>query len=369
MAKEVRWYGEVEPPHDGQAWEYKGRLRSVLEGDILKKTLSGWEGNEILARDSTKIWKSLGFSGAPSCPGAFFSRVTPSSGCPASVNTLLEWGVHGGWVEALRMKAVSGPLYHYDLKSAYHWASQYLYPEKTHYYEGEPNRTEWVGAVILWENRPDLPPWYRKAGKIVVISSEDVDYYGLKFQHCYGVDWEESTVDVGDAICRWYDVVPPRTYKLITQSFWGRWIASGRCVRLIYRDGKVVKEIPMKTVGRAGRNLVWAYLTVSRVIQRVWSAVDVDTAAVFVDSIITRNPDVELGNELGDWKLEAVHEKGLWIDSAGVYTALPVNNFDRSKWLRHSGHVAKAKPGALPFAKDMYSEGRRGGFLPDVGSA
>jgi hypothetical protein len=338
--RRVEYVASVPVPDErGQCWYYKGVPRTSIIGDTVYKSLSGFNYDFDLAQQCLDVWKRCRFKGYPSGPNAFFGKTFKGSHVVCSLNSLFSPFFHGGWIETFQRRVILGPLWQYDLNSAYLWAASLGLPStRLHWFRGEPPKDAagWVGIFVPSKRRHDLPPYYRESEPIMV-SSEDLRLYDLRGVIYYGWYWMETDRAAYSAILFWRGRIPERAYKLLTQSYWGRWAARARCMRVIYRDGRIVNKIPMRTIGAYGQNLAFAYLIVSRVIQRVWQHTDRDTVSVFVDSILSRADSLDISTNLGGWKLANEYDKGLYIDSAGTYTTLPVSNWDRRTWVKHSG--------------------------------
>lgn len=225
-------------------------------------------------------------------------------------NGMFEWWPGGPWSEARLTGDHKGTWRRYDLVSAYRWAATLGLPDPTTYHAVTSWSSDVSGLYVceLLDARPDLPPIFRGHGP-VVMSSEEIEGYGVRVNILRGVQWSSDY---------------PRTYvehtlrklpcaKESGRAYWGRWIARDPLV-CWERSGK---EWEMRNVAA---NFVWGWLIVGRVRLKLWEASQ-GAAHVYVDEVVTP-AELPTGDRLGDWHLKETYPNGVRVVRTGAYGPL-----------------------------------------------
>lgn len=226
---------------------------------------------------------------------------------PAIYNRIFEGWSGGPWSEARRVGEFRGRWYRYDLRQAYRWAATLGLPEPSTY----RLRPRYVDAPGLWlaelkAPRPDLPNCFHGVTPVVV-STEEIEVYGLRVKVWRGVTWERVTGP--EYVERTLERLPcPREAG---RAFWGRWIA---------RDPLVVrtaaKEWQLTT--NPWRHFIWGWLIVGRVRLRVWQAAP-EAAHVYVDEIVVPHQLPLTEDRLGAWRPKSEYPDGITVHRTGHF--------------------------------------------------
>lgn len=333
----------LEPPENGEAWFFGDRLCTVRDGTGYRKSLYGFREEEALALECYELWQSLGLKGAPTGPHAFFFEWAPRARLSPATNPRFSSRFHGAWVAQLRPPGFyPGPVFYYDMKSAYLWAGlSQGFPTTFGYYR--PGDERYVG---LWQadeeqgERLDLPQAFRRGSFLV--THQDVSTYALVGRMIWGVSWEgRDEVSLEPAIERCASCLSPRSFKICSQAYWGLWGCREGVRRYRYKGGKQVPYLakdgtvkPFIQSPPYGANLVWAALIVHAVIRRLWGAA-YDAIAVSTDAMLTQTP-LTTGERPGDWQLKESSEHGLWIVHENLWT-FTTHERPLREWTRHAG--------------------------------
>jgi hypothetical protein len=119
--------------------------------------------------------------------------------------------------------------------------------------------------------------------------------------------------------------------KQMRRSYWGLWASNYPLVYEEYENGSMIRY---KEQRNARLNMIWSFIIVHRVIQRLWIERN-GAILVLTDAILTKN-NIKTGNNIGDWKLLGRYN-GVKIDSPAVWTQFPYQ-LDKSQWVKHSGY-------------------------------
>jgi len=281
----------------GWRWGAEWRTVELRRGRILKLARP-WraEGQWRQAMADAQRADLRPPSSAASAINALLVQQGVRSRCVA---TLRYWGpaeVPGGW-EAIAVRGpVVGPLYWYDLRSAYVWAAGEALPRP-----GAIRRTDdWTAPRGLWVLRArwegDPRPWAVIASR--VWTWEERDRWGVDAPPVpwTGLTWspadEVSIRPALDAIATAY----PALWALGRRGFWGAWAA--RCgPEMIGFRSETRRALPNPYA-----NPIWASLVTARVrlrCERHWRA-RAQAVQVYVDSLLTRQPLEDWGEPIGE---------------------------------------------------------------------
>ena len=298
----------------GRWWTYRNNLVCVQRrtGEYLR-TPAGFDGianDDALRTVVEECRQTFGVS-FPSGWVAPFRAQYRAKRLTWSYNAPFASAFHGGWQQALRRGDIPGPLYKYDLRSAYLWALTPGLPDPRTF-----RRTRCLAStpalfrVRLARPEPSAPFPYNTFTDVNA-TGEEIGAYGLDVADVLaGVAWRRDCRDA-DVDRIYQQVTAPSFWKRTARSYWGLW-AQTRDVGCHVASGKSWALPPVTA------NYVWAHMIVSRVRRRVADAVTSRAAHVFVDSIIT--PDVlPVGPNVGEWRVDATYAGGLHVRGTGWY--------------------------------------------------
>lgn len=245
----------------------------------------------------------------PSSYSDVFHQLFSSPRIAYTVNRYLAPYFAGAWQEARVVGVVAGPLFRYDLNSAYLWSGSQGLPiaEGFRYTE---RLTGNALCVVDIEPNPDAPhPFNRRS--IVLAQPEDVDLYNLRVNRVVaGIRWNDNTN--GDEILG----ITQRFsfWKQIGRAYWGRWAAQQPLKCRSYRNGAMQKQWEL---GNPALNFVWAQLIINRVKRKIYEY-DACPVHVFVDAVITRHR-LPVSDGVGGWRADGEFPVGLHIVGPGIY--------------------------------------------------
>lgn len=337
--KVTSFYGDVKLSRGGEEVE---RLKASI------KSASGFGNNLPLAYQALDEWRRRKYGGSPfSCASfvrAQFNRKKAmkefQSRCNASVNNVLRPHFTGGWQEARCRGYIYEPVYLYDINSAYMHAASMGLPKSLYPYTGKNNPLGYVVIVEPTKLPRNMPEFFynqfKYKGKIL-LTSEEQEYYNIDGRVVGGCQYYNLDVNLLEIL---YDIceLPPQIFKRCTQSFWGMF-ASGEGVDVETLDNKSQWKLYNRN-----QNYAWASLILRRVVTQVHELmVKLDGISCFVDSVLTTkkiSPEL-FGDDVGKWKESAYYPKGVYIESPGVYNALPFKTRSHFKlkktWTKHAG--------------------------------
>lgn len=230
----------------------------------------------------------------------------------------------GGW-QMTRERGNIGKAYMYDLNKAYRWAAAAGLPDLR---SAWPTK-DWDGGYGVWLAFVpfDRIPYFRQGG-FTVVTHEERDMFGLSTSTgCYPVFGFrfDAKVDMGPTFGR-IDRRYPSCASKISRAFWGMWNSPVAPIQFSWKNGEKQRELR-----NPFHNPIWAAFVTSRVKMRMalWAK---QAVYIFVDAIITREPCIPTGTEIGEFKL-ATEFSDLWIRHAGYYGEGDVT-------LKHSGESA-----------------------------
>lgn len=224
--------------------------------------------------------------------------------------------VEGGYIEALETGKILGPLYEYDIQSAYAWAAYQGLPDPKTY---RPGQASAPGSMFVAVDEKE---------RFRVISTEEIEQDGGRLGDIrWAVSWDK-VLDLRPSLERIIETWPRWCWKPILRSFWGSWISTRKVCIQHLKAREVVKEweLPPRCY-----NPIWAHLIVSRVKRRVLQAL-AEYAGVHacVDSVIVRR-EMPTGDKIGDWRLKAVYTHGLVIEKTNVIRS------HTGEYVKHAG--------------------------------
>jgi hypothetical protein len=330
-----------------RAWRLGSTWRSceVRRGRVLKPAepwRSEWTWREALGEVSV-----AGLT-PPSSPASALAALIARRVPVRCVATLRYWGprvVPGGW-EAARWRGVLvGPIYLYDLRSAYAWAARTLgFPRPSTIQRVR----DWTAPRGVWL----VPPWpgdprpYRDMAR-GVWTWEERDAWGVDAPpgDWYGLVWapadECSLAGVLEAIA----AEAPTLWDLGRRGFWGSWAAPRGPV-------EVTRTGHERALPNPWANPVWASLVTARVRLRMAKHWDrgADAVHVYVDALMTRHRLEEHGEVVGDapgeWRHLATYDvveiraPGVWRgrDRAGRSLDVRRAGTPRTHWAPEGIH-------------------------------
>ncbi len=308
------------------------------------KSASGFGTNER-AYEALEAWRRLGFKGAPASSTSFYRemyarlrrRGVIGAATQATANNLVSSAFYGGWIEVMQPGRVHGPIYHYDVNSAYLWAGGAGLPKTIHPYDpSDPHYMVLAWITKAGEELPGMMERQRRQLKPVLLTSEDVDHYSLEIDVYRGVSWREQDFKPDYVLEELAGEIPFWLLKRCTQSYWGLWAARKPIVVEKLHGGEVEKTWTLKN---RFQHLVWAQIIISRIVRLVHSEARRDARLVYVDSILT-GEEVATSERIGGWRLEEEFPKGVLIQAPGVWDRWPDAQRRRvDQWHRHAGYA------------------------------
>jgi hypothetical protein len=336
----IEYVEHLAAPGDGVLWKAGGLITSVREGTSTQKNWSGFGGEEK-AREALACWQSLGWKGAPMSAASFFREMFGQmkrkgqikSAMNATANHFASKGFYGGWIEVLQKGSCMGPLFHYDLNSAYLWAGGQGLPLMIRAYNpGDKN----FMVLARIKSAKEYIPKSMRVRELVLLTNEDIEYYGIDAEIMRGVSWEEARWGPDDVLSELIDHVPFWLFKKMTQSYWGVWAARKPIVAQSFKGGVLQREWELRN---RFQNLIWAQLIISRVTRHVHQEARKGCRLIYVDSVLL-DVEIETGSRIGDWKPVETFPRGVFIRAPGVWARYP-DQARRSVayWYKHAGYA------------------------------
>lgn len=304
-------------------WRFYNNPTTVaLSRECYAKNLDAFHSHnetEALFQEYLYQTKAVGVP-RPSGYADVFHAQHHSPHIPYGINRGLAFAFSGGWQQAVEVGIFPGTFYQYDMRSAYAWAMLGGLPEASTY---RRCRKPWtadgesgVYRLSLLCKQPSAPFPFNTSTEVLATPLE-IETYGLPIARVRcGVRWDgwHDTTKMLDTLTS----VP--AWKNAARSYWGIW-AQRKAITC-------VTQAREWCLYNRFLNVPWAHIIVSRVRMRVWSAARRILHA-FVDSIITDDATVKIGNALGDWRLQRVFPDGIIVKSAGQYTPLGSPRFEK----------------------------------------
>lgn len=327
----------------GTIYSYANVIRTIQTKDSLIKSTENFGYDEDLAYECLEIWNSIktdvqknkkyGYKGYPSSPASFINNNKLKHNVRWSTNIKFKSFFTGGWIENMKSGFTMQPVYHYDINKAYLWALSQGLPKRVFPYTKTMKHHLFV--VRQQDKNHYIPSIYNTS--LCIYDEDDMDFFGIKGEVIDAVSWNDNQAYVYDNIMEFENVLPPKAFKMLQKSFWGRWAADNELLVDHYRDGKLIKSRSLKN---NFQNYVWSTIIIHRIIRSVFSQwLLLDGINVYVDAILSRK-EMEnnyIGNDIGKWKLENKFENGIYIDRPGTWDVLPLTSKKRITWYKHSG--------------------------------
>lgn len=289
-------------------WLYKGKTTTLqLSGKRYVKRLDKLQDHYRDPQIFAEFMRECNDRGIerPSSYSDIFHASFRSPHVRRSVNAIFRTGFAGAWEEAQQTGLCLGHYFHYDITSAYRWASTTGLPVVASLREAK-RIVELPGLYRLRLAEPvEGAPYPFNCKTEVNATTNEIDTYGLPIAHVYnGVTWTE--VHAPDYFTGCMDQF---TFaKQISRSYWGRWagVAQVQC-----ETAAKCWNIPNPV-----ENLVWASVIIAEVKRKVYEVSD--RAHVFVDSVLTRQK-LPTGKQPGEWKLVNEYPDGVVVHGAGKF--------------------------------------------------
>lgn len=297
----------------GQAWRFLGEWRTVrVRRECLWKLARPWKSERHWAPAMAEA-RRLGLRPPSSAASAVLAWLRRSGVAQRAPATLRYWDraeVPGGW-EAVRHRGlVIGPIYWYDLRSAYAWAASRPLPQVRAIRRDD----DWSASRGLWILRSpwsgDPRPYREMAWR--VITWEERDWWSMRRPDVpvIGLTWpDQSECSLADRFAA-LAAEAPAMWDLGRRGFWGGWASRWGPEQVSLRSGESRKLV------NPYANPVWAALVTARVRLRCaehWDA----CVQVYVDAIWCRR-ELPTGEAPGDWRLLGVFRE-LRIRAPGVW--------------------------------------------------
>lgn len=319
-----------------QIWRSRSRVTTVRIGTISYKTLDHWN-SEAEALECLEVWRSAGFKGSPTNPASFFHILHNGRRISYSQNIHFISGFRGGWQKTFLKGLVSSASYYYDLKSAYFWAGDMLLPTGYKLYEAGDKK--YIVLLNQKDARPELPTAFGAPG-LIIADNKDVLLYGLFGEVIFGLAWNDKHSIRLDEVWNKLEKLelPEIVKKKIRSSYWGRWVMSGGVLRNTIEAGSIKSENIIKN---HLLNMVWGNLIVHRVFRKMWVNSRDHSLLVMVDAVL-KTIKINTGKEAGEFVLKNTFKNGVYIESSGIWTGVPVLP-ERALWTKHAGIKTKQK--------------------------
>lgn len=245
----------------------------------------------------------------PSSFGSIFHRVCRLPWPKYSVVSPFRALVSGAWSEALERGEFQETMYHYDLVSAYRWASCQGLPimaSGKRVYDLDADQ-----SIFLVEFDEQNRPPYTRATTGMITSEE------LKALRIH------PKLLMGFRFRRWCDLTGlfaeitkrfPWCFKRISRAFWGRWNGETEVEQHGWAKGHRVRELANPL-----HNPIWSHFITSRVKLRILEAVrSVGVVHVQVDGVLCRDR-LPVSEDVGGWQLKHEYAPGLWVRGTGQW--------------------------------------------------
>ncbi len=298
--------------HAGQAFRFRHRYTSYVPNRRVTYrnavTLSPESPD-----DFDNIMRTCRIAGLQSPPSSFadpFKYVYHSSVPRVSAVTAFRNRRYGGWQHVFvpTDEIIKGPVYWYDLNSAYRWAACQGLPDMS---TAHPIRSFALDScsIYLVEADANVKPYWTRRGAYAATNEELIGVPSCALRFIRGVKFD-ATIDLTDAFTR-VDQMFPFCYKRISRAFWGIWNATTGPEVLTWKSGPKSRELPNPIY-----NPVWAAFITSRIKLRFapWQKYIVQ---VYVDAMHTRC-EVPTDDQIGGWKLLGKFSS-IWIRWPGYW--------------------------------------------------
>lgn len=251
----------------------------------------------------------------PSSYSDIFQQLSPVPWPYRSVvNPFRHFRIDGGWQAAFHHGRIDQPLYYYDMRSAYRWASTLSLPDcrSAMRYHGF-SRTTRPGFALVKLKPYTLP--YAPRGGWHFLTTEERDFFGIMPEQVHYMMIFPRTISLDET---WVHIDQhfPASAKRISQHYWGAWACRKSVVQECF------KSHSHREMSNRGYNPILAHFIVSRVKMRLVEQMAAlgsrNVHMVFVDAILTSEPMTE-GERYGDFKMKYCLERGGLILGPGVW--------------------------------------------------
>lgn len=322
--------------YTGQAWQFRRMWKTYRpKGGMIYKSIEGL--NPTSEEDFWNIMQSNYKVGIPP-PSSFasiFHRVCRLPWPKKSVISPFRAYTCGAWSMALEKGTFQEKMYHYDLVSAYRWASCQGLPvlkSGKRIYDLDAEK-----SIFLVEFDDDNKTPY-PAGATGMITSDELKVLGIRPRLLFGVqfrDWLDFTGLFEEITKRF-----PWCFKRISRAFWGRWNGETEVQQHGWAKGHRVRQLANPL-----HNPIWAHYITSRVKLRILETIrNAGAVHVQVDGVLCREPLPE-SNEVGGWQLKQSYDSGLWVHGTGqwgyrnlVVKRMGMNEREAEQWLLQKNH-------------------------------
>ena len=298
----------------GQAFRFRKRWTTYQPITSLT-----YKNSDILKPESLEDFQNILTScQAAGMPGPPTSFADPFRFMYRSPSPRLTWTaqfkfLQGGWQHVTgnpknrgRTIEEKGPIYWYDLNSAYRWAGCRGLPDLS------TARRIWrldsgVPSLYLVRGGPAACPYWPSYGWHV-LSHEELPALRQRVEFEFGIKFDDMPVDLTPT----FDEIQKRfpfCYKRISRAYWGQWASRAELNRVTWKNGLSSQPMPNPVY-----NPVWAHFILSRVKLRFlphlrW------LLHVYVDAMLTRE-EVSTGELPGEWRMLGKFPS-VWIDYPG----------------------------------------------------
>ena len=312
----------------GQAWRFRGQWSSFMpRRGQLYKSYRGLYAQTPDPQDFAAVMHSAQAAGCKppaSFADIFKQAVYQAPPAPRGALAFFRGRTFGGWEEAWTERA-EGPIYWYDIRSAYRWAACQGLPDPRTLVILTPRADDPL-AVWMAELDAGTLPYAPAAGTHYITEAERAAF-GIgrdKLRHGLGA---RRAVDLRPVFAR-VDRAFPHCAKRISRAFWGVWNSSAPSERVSWRTGERVSTLRNKSY-----NPTWALWITARVKLRL--AEIPGKLHAFVDSVLTRAP-LPTGDDVGAWRMvEPEPLPSVWIRWPGYFGSGP-------RVIKHAGEKVAA---------------------------
>lgn len=210
----------------------------------------------------------------------------------------------GGWEKALYTGEYRGPVYQYDLNSAYRWAGQIGLPDirklERSYRFNDPLG---IYLVVLKEN--SLP--YAPGAGLHCITSEERDVFDVRPEKfILGIRANGETQCIAEAFAALEKTWPERYLKPMARAYWGKFNTRLGPKQISWKRGQSEHQ-----QSNFFFNPIWSAFITSRVKMRLCLYRSI-ALHVYVDSILTTRP-IPQGDDVGSFRLLDSDTDGCYI--------------------------------------------------------
>lgn len=317
-----------------RSWWFRKEIRSALIKGTTLRCLENFRQNGIGEEEWGRIIEDSASLGVfhPSSFCSVFHGVFRTPWCPKAVNCSFSRWFRGGW-QSVFAADVSGPVYQYDINSAYAWAGAALPMPDTR----RPISTRKIvsGGQYLAEftNLKRAPFPFLIGRQRALVSGRDIERYG--FENVRVVrGWRfDGWIDISETLAAIMQKF--RYWKDVYRAYWGRWAGKRGATEIIFKDGELSYK---RTLPCLGSNFVWAHEVTSRVRDKIWSdAGREELYRVYVDSVCVPYR-MKTGRNIGDWKLVGEYGQGLDFRGPGAY-----KDKRNGQWIKRGGLPASER--------------------------